>query len=62
MGDDGATYDWRKRGDRRKNSRRVPQNRRGVLRWDPGKKERRSGKDRRRSMPDDDPKLELFRV
>jgi len=62
MGDDSATYDWRKRGDRRKNNRRAPQDRRGALRWDPGKRGRRSGKDRRKSVPDDDLKLDWFRV
>ncbi|MHB8534920.1 MAG: hypothetical protein ACYDBW_05675 [Sulfuricaulis sp.] len=34
-------------GDRRQADRRRPDARRGVLRWDPQKKDRRLGKDRR---------------
>ncbi len=41
-------YDFRSHGDRRKVERRnQPLDRRGILRWDPLMKERRSGKDRR---------------
>lgn len=36
-------------GDRRRGERRKPDDRRGVLRWDPRRKERRSGKDRRKA-------------
>jgi hypothetical protein len=40
-------YDFRIHGDRRRADRRRQDERRGVLRWDPLKKERRLGKDRR---------------
>jgi len=40
-------YDFRIHGDRRQADRRRHDERRGVLRWDPQKKERRLGKDRR---------------
>jgi len=40
-------YDFRIHGDRRKADRRKQDERRGVLRWDPLKKERRLGRDRR---------------
>jgi hypothetical protein len=45
-------YDFRKHGDRRRGERRRPDDRRGLLRWDPAKRERRSGKDRRRATSD----------
>ena len=41
------SYDFRVHGDRRMGDRRGDYERRGILRWDPMKKERRSGKDRR---------------
>jgi hypothetical protein len=41
-------YNWRIEGDRRYEERRRSSERRGDLRWDPRRKERRSGKDRRR--------------
>lgn len=43
-----APYNWRFQGDRRHDERRRGAERRGDLRWDPRRKERRSGKDRRR--------------
>ncbi len=42
-------YDFHKQGERRQGERRRHGDRRGDLRWDPVKKERRSGKDRRNS-------------
>ncbi|MBI3777492.1 MAG: hypothetical protein HY274_01005 [Gammaproteobacteria bacterium] len=41
------SYDFRVLGDRRVGDRREEYERRGILRWDPLKKERRTGKDRR---------------
>ncbi len=43
-----APYNWRLQGDRRRDERRRAAERRGDLRWDPRRRERRSGKDRRR--------------
>lgn len=48
VGDDQDSYDYRIQGDRRRGERRKKDERRGVLRWDPLKKERRTGKDRRK--------------
>jgi len=44
-----GVYDFRFHGDRRKADRRCDLDRRGVLRWDPAKRERRSGWDRRQA-------------
>ena len=44
---DNGYYDFRIHGDRRKSDRRRQDERRGVLRWDPLRKERRLGRDRR---------------
>lgn len=45
-----AVYDFLVHGERRKADRRQqPLDRRGVLRWDPRMRERRSGVDRRRT-------------
>ncbi len=46
-----GSYDYRIQGERRKAERRGQDERRGVLRWDPLKKERRLGRDRRASAP-----------
>jgi len=45
--DNNGAYDFRVHGDRRKADRRRDLERRGVLRWDPARRERRSGRDRR---------------
>jgi len=47
--DNNGTYDFRVHGDRRKADRRRDFERRGVLRWDPARRERRSGRDRRQT-------------
>jgi len=54
--DDNGAYDFRVHGDRRKADRRRDLERRGVLRWDPARRERRSGRDRRQtaSYPHDE--------
>ena len=42
--------------DRRKFERRVLEDQRIDIRWEPGKEDRRSGQDRRQSnLPDEDP-------
>ncbi|MEW6330397.1 MAG: hypothetical protein AB1560_02950 [Pseudomonadota bacterium] len=47
---DNIPYDFLVHGDRRKTDRRRQNlDRRGVLRWDPQMKERRSGADRRQA-------------
>lgn len=45
-------YDPRVHGERRKGERRQGE-RRGLLRWDPKRRERRSGMDRRKPPPPD---------
>ena len=47
--DNHGAYDFRVHGDRRKAERRRDSERRGVLRWDPAGRERRSGRDRRQA-------------
>ncbi len=42
------SYDARVHGERRRAPRRQADERRGGLRWDPSKKERRTGRDRRK--------------
>ncbi len=45
--DNKNSYDARVHGERRRAPRREVDDRRGWLRWDPNKKERRTGRDRR---------------
>jgi hypothetical protein len=52
--DDGV-YDFRVHGERRKAERRRDRDRRGVLRWDPLRRERRSGRDRRQATTSSPP-------